>query len=90
MKKTELIDLISEKSGVAKKTVEEVFNATFDAITDQLENGDSVKVARFGVFSVRETKERQGVNPATGDKITIPAGKKFSFKASKNIKEKLN
>ena len=89
MTKAELIELISEKSGTARKTVENVFDTIFDVFADQLKSGERIKITGFGIFLVKNTKSRKGVNPATGEKITIPAGKKVSFKISKNLKEQL-
>ena len=40
-------------------------------------------------FEVVERKERQGVNPSTGEKITIPASKALKFKASKTLKDSI-
>ena len=39
----------------------------------------------FGTFSVVEKAARQGVNPATGAKIEIPAKKVAKFKAGKGL-----
>jgi DNA-binding protein HU-beta len=47
---------------------------------------ESVQLVGFGTFKVVNQKARKGVNPRTGEKIKIPARKKFAFKASKNPK----
>ena len=44
-------------------------------------------MTKFGTFSVRKTKGRQGRNPATGQPITIPPGYRLGFKVSKIWKE---
>ena len=44
-------------------------------------------MTKFGTFSVRKTKGRQGRNPATGQPITIPPGYRLGFKVSKVWKE---
>ena len=44
----------------------------------------------FGSFSVRERKERQGRNPATGQTMTIAASKNVGFKAAKALKDAVN
>ena len=41
----------------------------------------------FGTFEVSERAAREGVNPATMEKITIPASKSPKFKAGKAFKE---
>lgn len=39
----------------------------------------------FGRFSIKHVAERQGVNPSTGEKITIEARDKVVFKASDSL-----
>ena len=44
----------------------------------------------FGTFSVKNIPVRSGRNPRTGDAIEIPAHKRVSFKAGKELREQLN
>lgn len=90
MNKVELEAKIMEETGHDKKTVASVVNAFVDAVTESLKNGDSVRLVNFGTFSVSHRKERNGVKPATGEKIVIPAQKKPSFKAGKALKDAVN
>jgi DNA-binding protein HU-beta len=43
----------------------------------------------FGTFSVMARSQREGRNPRTGGKITIPAPKVVKFKAGKTLSEKI-
>ena len=52
--------------------------------------GDSISLVGFGTFSVKDRKARTGRNPKTGEELSIPASKVPSFKAGKNLKERLN
>ena len=45
MNKTELIALAAENSGLAKKDAERVINATLDAVTNSLMNGEKVQLS---------------------------------------------
>ncbi len=87
MNKTELVAAVAEKAGVAKKDAEKVVNATFDAITAALADGDKVSLIGFGNFEVRERAAREGKNPQTGEKLTIEACKVPAFKAGKALKD---
>ncbi len=89
MNKSELIETVSEKTEVTKKVAEKVVNAVFESITDSLAGGDKVQVIGFGTFEVRQREAREGRNPATGEKIMIPALKVPVFKAGKNLKDKV-
>ena len=57
------------------------------AITDVLSEGNKVSFVGFGSFEVTETKEKNGVNPSTKEKIVIPATKRPKFKAGKLLKD---
>ena len=52
--------------------------------------GDKIALVGFGTFSVAERGERQGINPATQQTITIPAKKSAKFKGGKELTEALN
>lgn len=90
MKKSDLIADIAEITEVPKKTVEDVFDATFDTIGEYMAGGEKVSVPKFGIFSATQVAERAGRNPATGEAITIAASNRPKFKASKTLKDALN
>lgn len=87
MSKTDLVNVISAKTEIKKKDVELVVNAALDAIVEALKAGDKVQLMGFGTFEVKETAEREGRNPKTGETIKIAAGKKPAFSASKAMKD---
>ncbi len=90
MNKTELVNVVADATGIAKKDVDAVVNATVKAITDALKEGDKVAIIGFGNFEVKATSEREGRNPKTGETITIAASKKPVFTASKVLKDEVN
>ncbi|MBQ1936475.1 MAG: HU family DNA-binding protein, partial [Bacteroidales bacterium] len=51
---------------------------------------DKITLVGFGTFSVAERGERQGINPATQQPITIPAKKSAKFKGGKELTDALN
>lgn len=85
--KKALTDLVAEETGDTKKHSGEVIEAVFFCISNELAKGNTVDLAGFGKFVVKERNERSGVNPATGEKITISASKAPSFKASSTLKK---
>jgi DNA-binding protein HU-beta len=79
---------IYNKLGLKTKIeAERVVKGVFDVIKNTMEIGTDVAISGFGVFRVVESKERQGRNPMTGEAVTIPAGKKVKFRASKALKD---
>ncbi len=87
--KTQLADLIAEKSGLTRKQSSEMFDATVEIILDALKGGKSVGLPGLGTLSVKETAARTGVRPGTSEKIQIPAGKKVAFKVAVTLKDAL-
>lgn len=69
--------------------VERAIRATFDVIKEAMVNGDDVHIGGFGVFCTRNTKERQGRNPSTGEPITIPASRVVRLSVSDGFKKEV-
>lgn len=89
MNKSELVDLVAEKAGMSKKDSEKAVKAVLDSITDGLVKGEKVQLVGFGTFEVRNRKEREGRNPATGEKIKIKSLKVPAFKPGKALKDRV-
>ena len=90
MNKAELVAAVAEKAELSKKDSEKLLKAFVDVVTDELIKGEKVQLVGFGTFEAKERGAREGVNPATGEKIYIPACKVPSFKPGKGLKEELN
>ena len=57
------------------------------AIVRQLKKEGRFTLPGFGTFTVRKTKARTGLNPRTGEKVKVKAGKTVRFKASPTLKK---
>ena len=90
MNKAELITTIAQKSGLAKKDAEKALTAFIDTVSETLKNGDKVSLVGFGTFEAKQRAAREGINPRTKEKITIPASKSPTFKAGKALKDEVN
>ena len=85
MNKTELIEKIANSANLSKADAKKALDATVDAIKAALVEGDKVQLIGFGTFSVNERPAREGINPATKEKITIAAKKVAKFKAGAEL-----
>ena len=65
-------------------------NATTSALKEALIAGDKIQLVGFGTFSVNERPAREGINPATKEKIQIAAKKVAKFKAGAELADALN
>lgn len=90
MTKTDLIDRIQTKTGKTKKESAELLETVFTAMKNTLESGETLKIAGFGNFSVKQKKDRIGRNPRTGEAITIEARRVLSFKSSSLLRASVN
>lgn len=90
MKKSEMIEVLAQSTGLTKADVEKVFNGTFELFKKELGKGNNVAVAGFGTFKVSERAARDGINPLTKQPLHIPAKKAVSFKAGTALKEVVN
>jgi DNA-binding protein HU-beta len=90
MNKAELINVIAEKTGVAKKQAEDMVETFVQTVVSTLEQGGEVNLAGFGAFSARRRAGRTGVNPQDPtQKIQIPSVVVPKFKAGKGLKDAL-
>ena len=85
MNKTELIEKIAVGAELNKADAKKAIEATIEAIKNALVEGDKIQLIGFGTFSVSERPAREGINPATKEKITIAAKKVAKFKAGAEL-----
>jgi DNA-binding protein HU-beta len=82
-----LVDMVANKTGMAKKDIEVVVDNVVDVIMDALHRDRKVTIASFGTFKVTHRASREGINPQTKERITIPAVNTPKFTAGKRLKE---
>ena len=87
MTKEEFIEDIAKDTNMTKEKAATALNAILEGIQNALA-GDEGKISLvgFGTFSKVHRKARQGVNPATGEKIKIKARNAVKFQPGKNLK----
>ena len=89
LSKTELIEKIAAGAGLTKADSKKALDATVAAIKGALKAGDKVQLVGFGTFSVAKRPAREGINPATKQKIKIAAKKVAKFKAGAELADAL-
>ena len=86
MNKTQLVECVALEANITKKVANETVDAVLAVVSKALAEGDSVKIAGFGNFLVKERREKRGINPRTGEPMIHPATTYVSFKPSKSLK----
>jgi len=89
MKKQDFIKAIAAKANLSQDAASRVVASMIDVVTGELKKGGEVNITGFGAFKVSNRSARNGVNPRTGAKITIPAMKSPVFRAGKTLKESI-
>jgi DNA-binding protein HU-beta len=89
MNKTELIEKMAAGAGISKVDAKKALDAAVAAVKDALIAGDKVALIGFGTLGVSERPAREGINPATKEKITIAAKKVVKFKAGAELNDAL-
>jgi DNA-binding protein HU-beta len=85
--KQEFIDRVAGKTGLSKKDAGEAVEAVLSEIESTLRSGGEISFTGFGKFHVAERGPRQGVNPQTRERITIPGGRVPRFTAGSALKQ---
>jgi integration host factor beta subunit len=90
MKKADLVDVVAQQKNLPRQQVEITVDALIEAVADGLAKGERIDLRGFGAFAVRESAARTGRNPQTGAPIQIEARRVPTFKAGKELRDKVN
>lgn len=75
----------SSKANLTQKDTKAVLDAFYATVAEQAAKSEPIVITGFGSFSVSERAAKEGRNPATGEKMTIPAKKVVKFKPGKDL-----
>jgi DNA-binding protein HU-beta len=88
--KAEFVDRLARDGRVgSKRAAAESVEAVLEGVASALASGESVNLTGFGKFSVAERAPREGVNPRTGERITIAGGRVPKFSAGAGLKARV-
>jgi len=87
MNKAQLVEQISKTTKEQKSTVKNMVEAFIDIIGQSLKQNKTVALTGFGTFKVMKRKARVGINPATRQKMQIPARRVPKFAPGKALKD---
>ena len=88
--KKDLVNLIYMQLGFSKQISENLIDDFFKTIVDNLSKEKTLKLSKFGTFSIRQKKSRVGRNPKTKKEAVISQRNVVLFKASKEFKDFVN
>jgi DNA-binding protein HU-beta len=90
MTKSDIVAALATEAGINKAQAQAALESLIDACKQEVKAGRSFRLTGLGTFTLKQSKARQGVNPATGEKIQIKASKRMAFKAGSQVSAILN
>ena len=90
MTKQNIVDIVSEATGLTKVETEAVMNGVMKTIIESLASNDRVELRGFGTFGVKHRMPKKARNPGTGDAIYLPERFVPTFKPSKIMRSRVN
>ncbi|HQU71038.1 MAG TPA: HU family DNA-binding protein [Calditrichia bacterium] len=88
--KADLVNLLSDSTGMSKAEVDEVVNGFLYRIIESLERGDRVEIRGFGSFFARERDNRLVKNPRTKEIVSVDRRFVPVFRPAKHFRETVN
>ena len=90
MVKSELIEKISERSGITLFKAEELVDLFFNSMSQTLCEGGRVEIRGFGAFSVKDYKSYTGRNPKTGEEVHVPPKSLPVWRTGTELKQRVD
>jgi len=87
--KADVINEISEKTGIERKDVQSSVEAFFTVVKDNMESGNNIYVRGFGSFVNKKRAKKIARNISKNTSIVIDAHFVPSFKPSKSFVERI-
>ncbi|MGC8523564.1 MAG: integration host factor subunit alpha [Acidibrevibacterium sp.] len=85
-----LAETIYTEIGLSRNDSAEILETLLARIATALAAGETVKISRFGTFSVRQKGRRIGRNPKTGVEVPILPRRVLVFRPSQVLKAQVN
>lgn len=88
--RADLTEAVYREIGLSRVESAALVESIIDHMIDALLRGETVKLAGFGTFSLRDKKERMGRNPKTGKEVPITPRRVLVFKPSSVLKDRVD
>ncbi|GIT32329.1 MAG: DNA-binding protein [Candidatus Neomarinimicrobiota bacterium] len=90
MTKQNIVDAVSDATGLTKVETEAVMNGVMTTIIEALATNNRVELRGFGTFGVKHRMPKKARNPGTGEPIYLPERFVPTFKPSKMMRLRVN
>ena len=90
MTKQNIVNIVSEATGLTKVETEAVMNGVMTTIIESLGRNERVELRGFGTFGVKHRMPKKARNPGTGEPVYLPERFVPTFKPSKLMRSRVN
>ena len=87
MTKAELSKVVSDETGIEKALVQDVIDATMEAIKKGMAEGENIYLRGFGTFEIKKRAAKKARNITANTTMTIPEHNVPRFKPCDSFKE---
>ena len=87
--RSDLCDAVYEEIGLSRAECSGLVGSILDHVGDALAKGESVKIAGFGTFLLRDKPARVGRNPMNGVEVKIAPRRVVTFRASPKMRDRI-
>ena len=89
LSKAMMAESLCERFNLSKPDSRQMVDQFFEELRLMLEQGQHVKLSRFGNFILRDKVQRPGRNPKTGESVAVIARRVVTFKPGMTLKMKM-
>ena len=90
MTKQDIVNIVSEATGLTKVETEAVMNGVMATIVESHGQKERVELRGFGTFGVKHRMPKKARNPGTGEAIYLPERHVPTFKPAKYMRSHVN
>lgn len=90
MTKADIVDILSEATGLTKVETEAVVKGFLTTVKDAMKKGETIELRGFGSFKVVKRAQRVARNPKSNQEVIVPEQHVPVLKVSKDFKKEVN
>ena len=90
MTKQEIVDQVSNATGLTKVETETIMNGIMSTLIQSLAENKKVELRGFGTFGIKHRMPKKARNPGTGEAVYLPERYVPTFKPSKLMRSRVN
>lgn len=85
----DIVKEFAKRQNVSVRKAEKMVDDLINIAVEGLKRDGSLSIRGIATFKIKHANKRQGINPKTQKKITIPAHDYVSFKVGRELKRQI-